>query len=305
MTTADFSGNDLLNEITLKHVADMVETNNFATFIRAAANGQQDVLVRLYQIAPDHFSQMLKEKDYLGFRTASLNGHLHVINLFFALEDKLKSAMVKAYDYGAFHWAAAKNHLEVINRLLSVPEMFAWAEVHDLFYGEKYIHPLVSDQLLNWKEAQHLFKEANPNKIFDFSNAEESRFAFYIARNLIRRGTAELLEDLRFLLSIPGFSQLVHTEVTKDKSNELLLLAYTVGNQDAALLLLALPDVMALAEENNFYVDDKRGQFELSKLAQRVRSKETSISSHPFGFFAAQKENVNSSDMDENQEIKP
>ena len=72
-------------------------------------------------------------------------------------------------------------------------------------------------------------------------------------RNLIRRNDATLQDDIRFLLDIPAVKALVHTAVTANQPNELIRLALTTGNQNAAALLLTIPDVRTLAEQNNFY----------------------------------------------------
>jgi tetratricopeptide (TPR) repeat protein len=55
-----------------------------------------------------------------------------------------------------------------------------------------------------------------------------------------------------FLLEIPAVKNLVHREVTAGKSNELIRLALANNNRSAIDILIAIPAVHDLAEENNY-----------------------------------------------------
>lgn len=53
-----------------------------------------------------------------------------------------------------------------------------------------------------------------------------------------------------FLLDIPAVKALAHTELTPDQSNELLRLALFVDNQQATTILLNIPEIRFLAEQD-------------------------------------------------------
>ena len=96
-------------------------------------------------------------------------------------------------------------------------------------------------------------------------------------RHLIRCNTPQFDDELRFLLSIPAVKALAHQEVTRNQPNELLRLALTTNNQLAATILLAIPAVRTLAEENDYYRDEARGRLDLARLAQDRESSMTAL----------------------------
>jgi len=96
-------------------------------------------------------------------------------------------------------------------------------------------------------------------------------------RKLIRQRTPESLDKLNLLLSIPSVKALVHQEVTPNQSNELLRLAMSLNNQEAALILLNIPAVRGLAQANHFYQQEQRGGLDLRVLAQDRESSMTAL----------------------------
>ncbi|RUR08308.1 hypothetical protein [Legionella sp. km772] len=156
----------------------------------------------------------------------------------------------------------------------------AYFESHDCEYGQMYVYAFVAAQLEGLKGRKEAYEQTHPAGVFDVE-AEEAPRCFYLLRNLIRRGVRRdyadaepNVDELRFLLTIPAVKNLAHQELNEGGSNELLRLACHLGNSDATVLLLSLPLVRALAEQNNYYRNEARGQLDLSRLA---RDRESSI----------------------------
>jgi hypothetical protein len=100
-----------------------------------------------------------------------------------------------------------------------------------------------------------------------------------VVRNLIRRGVARDYaqaensgEDLRFLLRIPAIAQHIALSLNGGVPNELLRLALTLGNADAAQVLLALTNVYQLAQTANFYRDEAHEGLDMRALAENRES---------------------------------
>ena len=56
--------------------------------------------------------------------------------------------------------------------------------------------------------------------------------------------------------------------MTPNQGNELVRLALTIGNSNAAQVLLSIPEVHSLAEQHEFYSDEIRGEIDLRALAE-------------------------------------
>jgi hypothetical protein len=112
--------------------------------------------------------------------------------------------------------------------------------------------------LASLRASRGTFEESNPEAIFDITEKQATNY-FYIIRNLIRRNDEALSDDIRFLLEIPAVKALVHTDVTPGEENELLRLALSVENQNAAEILLTIPAVRALAQQNDYYREEQSG----------------------------------------------
>ena len=89
----------------------------------------------------------------------------------------------------------------------------------------------------------------------------DADYCLYVLRNLISRGVnrehaqAEALtDDIRFLLSIPSVREKTHRSFGDNgRENQLLQHAIHLGNEAAVEVLMQLPMVSELAEENNHY----------------------------------------------------
>ncbi|CZG21913.1 Uncharacterised protein [Legionella pneumophila] len=219
-------------------------------------------------LIPDEIVKMIQAENYQAFRLAAENGHLHVINHLCELAPTEVTAMIQAENYYAFRWAAVGiGHHDVINFLLDSPVMLAYAKIHEFEYGEKYVNPFITSHVNRLKEMRDAFKQSNLDGVFDLVTKSGCLEGFYMLRNLIRRNDEALLDDIRFLLSIPGIKALAPAGTIPGDENELLRLALRLGNQGACELLLSIPDVLALTKANNYYIDETGGRLDLRAVA--------------------------------------
>ncbi|HAT6330512.1 TPA: hypothetical protein JAJ76_000826 [Legionella pneumophila] len=219
-------------------------------------------------LTSDEIVKVIQAENYQAFRLAAENGHLHVLNRLCELAPTEATAMIQAENYYAFRWAAVgRGHHNVINFLLDCPVMLAYAEIHEFEYGEKYVNPFIARHVNRLKEMHDAFKLSNPDGVFDLVTKSECLQGFYMLRNLIRRNDEVLLDDIRFLLSIPGIKALAPTATIPGDANELLRLALRLGNQGACALLLSIPSVLALTKANNYYINETGGRLDLRAVA--------------------------------------
>ena len=191
-------------------------------------------------------------------------------------DDKMET-LIGREGFRSFAEAAGTRQLSVLNRLLEFPSVFAWAELHDREYGEKFIYLFVYEQIATLRAENIALETTHPQAIFDVTSPEKAKFCFYILRNLIRRNDPTLQDDMQFLINIPSVKALLHTELTPRESNELLRLALSRGNQPAVEMLLNVPAVRELAEQNNFYRREARGALNIEALAQNRESSMTAL----------------------------
>jgi hypothetical protein len=134
------------------------------------------------------------------------------------------------------------------------PEVFAYAEYSSNLcsglYFCQYLSPFIISTLENLHQRA---TNTPPHTTFDLSDAEESRLCYYIIRNLIRRNSKEALDEIRFLLHIPAIRARTAAATSDSPENELLKLAATLDNQDAAAILLKIPEIKELAAKHNYY----------------------------------------------------
>jgi len=261
----------------------------------AALNGH----LQMIQYLESHLSDEEKKEavqavDYQAFRWAARNDHLQTIQYLEShLSDEEKKEAVQADDYQAIKWTARNGHTQTFNHLMNYPFGFAHAELKDFDRSElfgrvivpDYVYPFVLQKLKAYQEAKTQFEQAIPNRVFNLDE-KDAELCFYLLRNLIRRGgsrddkPAERLTDgIHFLLSIPSVRALCHRQMSEyGGANELLRLAVQIGNQDAIGLLLQLPDVRRLAEQNNL----------LEGLIEENNSSPFSL--HAEGFFSRKRQ---------------
>ncbi len=222
------------------HIQTMVVANKFRVFKDVVVRGSLEVLKHLESLIEyDQIQSMISDDDFEVYKR-----------------------VVRAYD-----WAADYDQLEICNHLLSQSSAcFAYAEQHVREYSHHVI-PFIDNTLSSLHQEYEAFSIQNPNGVFDIEG-ERAQLCFYLMRNLIRRNDRAFDDELRFLLSIPSVKALVHQELTAGNPNELLRLAMTCGNQEAATLLLNIEAVRRLAELNNFYREEARNGVDLRRLAQ-------------------------------------
>ena len=288
---------DRLMVLAPDKVQTMIAASNYDGFQSAARNGHLHILERLMTLAPDKI--MIDASDYRAFREAAQNGHLHIVERLMALAPDKVQDMIAAYAYEAFREAARNGHLHIIERLMAlapdkvqtmiancgystiresffrhhacllrIPFALAYAEMHEMEYGERYVHPFIDDKLTTLRAKKTRVEEDNPHAVFDIADTTEAELCFYMLRNLIRRNDSALRDNIIFLLGIPAVKALAHTEVTRGEPNELLCLALSYNNRMAAGLLDAIPAVHDLAVRNHYYHVEARGIFNLRALAQ-------------------------------------
>lgn len=302
----------LLNEFTAQYdrktIQEMIKDDDFYAYTKAAENGHLDVLKYFEEKAPKFALEMVKSRNYYSYKYAAPNGHLEVLKhleeqasgmemikaqQFYAyklaasrgklevlqyLETKAPSLvndMIKADNFYAFRKSVENNHSEISNWILrKSASCLAFAEMHMHEYGN-VVNPFIEHQLaiLHRKAI-----DIPPHSVFDIAHSEETKICFYMIRNLIRRNDRALDDEIRFLLNIPSVKASAHREVTSDQSNELIQLALTTGNQEAASILLNIPEVRLLTEQNGFYRAEINGRLDLGKLARDQESAMTALS---------------------------
>ena len=265
-----------LIELATDKMEEMVCAGDFSAFLMAAENGHLHVMERLIELAPGKVQEMVCARDFEAFRYAAANGHLHVLERLIELAPGKVQEMVNAEDFYAFREAASKGHLDVTDSLLNFPAVFAYAEMHVREYGF-CVQAFMNSRLTHLTQEMDAFHATHPNEVFDIADSEQAKLYFYMMRHLIRQQTPESLEKLNLLLSIPSLKALVHQEVTPNQSNELLRLAMSLNNQEAALILLNIPVVRDLAQANNFYLHEQHNGMDLRALAQDRESSMTAL----------------------------
>src|SRR3990167_9257734 len=281
---ASYSGHlsiiNRLIELAPGRVQEMISANNFYAFRLASYGGHLSIINRLIELASGRVQEMLSADNFAAFRLASHNGHLSIINCLIELVPGRVQEMIAFRNFEAFHNIARHDFTHVIMSILHFPNIFAYVEMHRHEYGERFVIPFIQTQFANIRHGMELFYAEHPHEIFNLVDEEQVRVCFYMSRNLIRRNDLALLDDLRFLLEIPAVRLLAHTDVTPNEQNELLRLALTIGNQDAAALLLTIPAVHALALQNDFYRGVIGVQVDLSALARDRESSMQALNTH-------------------------
>lgn len=229
----------------------------------AAINGHVNVLRYLELIDPEKIQKKIESGDYFAFHHAAAHDQVDVL---IYLEEKSPSklqAMIKSNKYYAVEWSMKENHGRVLHFLESKPvflEEFSSMEQHVYEFGS-FLSPYCIKKVANLREQkQKLAAE------FDITDLQEAKLLFYVLRHLIRINAPE--NDIQFLLDIPAVAALAHAEITPNYPNELLRLALSIKNKNAARMLLTIPAVHDLAEENDFYLSEQSDGIDLRTLAQ-------------------------------------
>jgi len=250
--------NKLLEITPREIIANMVQNNYFEAVRVAIQNNHLHIIKKLEEVVdnPNLLSDMLQAKNYAEFRNAAYYGRIDEINFLIevAEQNNLLGDMLCAESFGAFRIAVERNSISVIDRLLHFEAVFNFAEREQLYRNtaENFMDNLLA----------HLAHEAPENLIITDNKA---KLFFYMMRNLIRRQTPASLLQLNLLLNIPRVQ-------AHDESNELLLLAMSTNNTEAAEILLTYPEVLAEASRHDFYESMRNNSLDLRTLAGNTES---------------------------------
>jgi len=270
---------DYLLTLTQKSPLEVIEINNYEIFLQAAKNGDLRVITYLIATIPqDDVLKMLAAENYHAFYSAAQQDHVEVVK--YLLEQLPKqdlATMIAVHGVFIFCWADLGNYESIIKDLLHFSVVFAHAEYHVHEYQQR-TGPFITEKLLALQQARVEFETLYPNSIFDVEDADEALLCFYILRHLIRRNDATLLREMHALLNIPSVEAFLHGLATQCHANPLLRLALSIGNEEASRLLLMVPAVRTLAEQNNYYQDEYRNGIDARAIAQDRESSMRALS---------------------------
>ncbi len=261
-----------------QHSQASIDSDSDSTFLSACENGDLPALNRLVELAPGLVSLMIEANDYAAFRSATEYGHLPVLNRLMELAPDRLPRMIEVNGYAAFSYLARCRMDDTVNRALCDPDVFAHAALHEDEHAERYVNPFIHNALTALRAMKTSFELENPSAVFNIADETQAKHYLHMIRNLIGRNDRALLDDARFLLAIPAVKALAHTPVTSDDCNELVRLALTTGQQEAAAVLLAIPAVHAIAIQDEFYYCEVDGQLYLEALAGNRESSMRALS---------------------------
>lgn len=271
-----------LEEKASNNLLYMIASGNYESFSSAAENGHLEILKYLEEKAPTNLLDMITARNYESFRFAALRGHLEVLQY---LEEKAQTLLQDMLTYNnceVFRLVNQNNYhitqkcqLDIIKHLITYPSIFSYTEEHVYEYGH-HVKPFISETLTALRFERLSHQQNYPHVAFNVSE-EKANLLFYMLRNLIRRNEETVQDDIRFLLNLPSLRAMVHIEVTPGNANELLRLAMSINNQFASEILLEIPMVRSLAQQNNYYQQEARGGLDLRVLAQNTESSMTAL----------------------------
>jgi hypothetical protein len=288
----DFSGEELYR------VGNRLRLSNQDLFECAASTGSLSLMRYMEEHVADQLQGMIAGGHFLAFTLAAKSGHLGVIQY---LKQKITPEQLQAMSarrgLEAFLFAAFNHHYPVVQELLTDPRVFAHAEQHVREYQERYISPFIQTRITELRAQKERFSLEHPTEVFEVRDPEEARLHFYVLRHLIRnQDFASVRDNFLLLIDIPAVKALLHTEVTPGRPNELVRLALSSGNIDAAAELLNIPDVRRLtqpgdyvinhdaipdgrhvAQAQGFYREEQRVGADVAQLAQDRESSMTAL----------------------------
>ena len=257
-----------------------VRANNYEAIRYAAYDGHTETIKYLEShLSAEERKAAVMADNYAAIRKAADNGRTETIKY---LESHLSAEEIKAaimaVNYAAIRWAARRGHTGTFRHFLSIDAVLDYAEAHVSEY-RSLVNSYISVRIADLRMRKLNAEANNPQVVFDVGE-EEARCIFYMIRNLIRRGANNphmMHDDIVFLLGIPAVKALAAAEVNDGESNELLRLALSLNNRDAAEILLNIPRVRELAEANDYYARERRGELDLRSLARDRESAMTGL----------------------------
>jgi len=223
-------------------------------------------------VEPQAFQRIVEKSGVPSVCIANLEALKHLESI---TEPQVFQKIIQQYDYYVYRKAFEGGHVAICQHLLRLSSgCFAYAESHVPEYGN-FIQPFIRDML---NELHSQAQNLAPDAVFNIENSEQARLCFYIIRHCIRLDGRTWGNELRFLLNIPAVKALAHLEVTNGQSNELLRLAQSYNNTEAASILLNIPAVRQLAEQENYYRSEQTRGIDLRRLAADHESSMTALS---------------------------
>lgn len=259
-----FSGSQIMD--------DLIAADNFGVFSEAARHNQLEIMRYLVEKMPNKVQEMIASGSYNAYEASMVNGHIDVVKYLTEKAADNLNEMIASNNFFALRWAEGKNYFEIVQYLLSHPQAFAFTEAHA--GSQNCVNSFVTQKLSDLREKQ--IQSNDFIKSID-SSSFEVQLLFYIARNLIRRNEASLIDELHFLLNIPAIKALAHSGLTLDEPNELLRLALSIDNRKAVTALLNIPLVKTNAEKNRYY------GFEIPTLMNHLKIWFPKKGTHPLG----------------------
>jgi hypothetical protein len=236
-------------------------SSDYSNYLAGLDNGALQDLTTIKKISADWLAMAYGHpdaKDYLlmnfarrlnipteeVFKLAAIIGKMSMMEHLMKLAPDKVQDMIAAdrysTSYEAFRVAAINGHTPVVNRLLLFFSVFAYAESHNQEYGAHYIYPLVRAKLSTLQEGRASLERDNPQAVFDINNPEEAKLCFY--------------KKEQIYFQIPKY-------------------------QAGAELLLTVPAVHALAQQNDFYQREALGVLDFTALARDRESSMTALTS--------------------------
>lgn len=279
-----------LEERAPELLAEMINAQGYKAYLLAAKAGHLHVLEHLEKKAPVDLRETIQAMQLDAYLEAAAEGHLHVIEhldatALVSFTGMLETLRGKAYlgaarqgqlavmqylerttpglfvSYGVDtfiqvcleHCTSRRTiYLDIINHLLQQPSVLAHAEQRFQQPEGKYAVSFIEARLNELNAQRIAFENECPDATFDISE-EQVPIYFYILRHLIRLNGPALMPLIQNLIALPRLQMLLHQSMNGGPENELLCLAFAIGNELAVDLLLEVPTVRFHAQANNLY----------------------------------------------------
>ena len=223
----------------------------FSSMFRdAARSGHLPMMEWLESQAPQKLQTMIKSCDFSAFRfpSWSLNQPVRDWLVRKISTDQLEN-MLTVNNCEMLRDAMQYGHTAIVNYLLQFPCLFVVADelgrkdpearrtkgLENL--AERYVNPFVTEKLAVLHAQKQEFLSTNPTKRFNLGNIQEVQLCFYLLKNLIANHDASLLDEVRFLLSIPAVKHMALTGIDPEKPNELRQFIVIENHWDAFTIL--------------------------------------------------------------------
>ncbi|MBA2649007.1 MAG: hypothetical protein H0U75_05290 [Legionella sp.] len=255
-------------------------------YTKSGFYGHLSILQYLEEKEPLFLARLINDNSYLFttmLATAATNYRLDILQHFQEKAPRQLETLLALKDFNIFNSAVREKNIQMVEKLLQFHVILAYAEAHGEY--DQFVNPYISKELESLHQQKSAFELNNTNTVFDVDLSMAER-GFYILRKLIRLSCdPAILDDIRFLLSIPAIrnlahkasADLFHTQETTGRQNDLLLLALRTPNEFAAELLLNIPAIRALAVENNYYRSEFQDGVDLRALALDRESSMTAL----------------------------